>query len=105
MYCRVFPTLGNEMKEPNLAQSFLGRDIVAIHDFSKAEIQYILDYAKKMVPVARGEKRATPLQGKILASLFFEPSTRTRLSFETAITRLGGRIIGITDKTGTGRTA
>jgi aspartate carbamoyltransferase catalytic subunit len=88
------------MKKTNLAQSFLGRDIVAIHDFSKSEIEHILDYAKKMVPIARGEKRATPLQGKILASLFFEPSTRTRLSFETAITRLGGKVIGITEREG-----
>ena len=88
------------MKKTNIAQSFLGRDIVAIHDFSKSEIEYILDYAKKMVPIARGKKRAIPLQGKILASLFFEPSTRTRLSFETAFSRLGGKVIGITEREG-----
>ena len=88
------------MKKPDLAKSFLGRDIVSIHDFSKDEIEFILDSSQKMVPIARGEKRATPLQGKILSSLFFEPSTRTRLSFETAISRLGGKVIGITEREG-----
>jgi len=88
------------MISSELTQSFLGRDIVSIHDFSKKEIEFILARAKDMVPVARGEKHATPLNGKILASLFFEPSTRTRLSFESAMNRLGGQVIGITEREG-----
>ncbi|WP_455392165.1 aspartate carbamoyltransferase [[Eubacterium] cellulosolvens] len=88
------------MKEADYSRSFLGHDIVSIHDFTKDEIEYILDQAKKMVPIARGEKQATALGGKILSSLFFEPSTRTRLSFETAMCRLGGRVIGITEREG-----
>lgn len=88
------------MKKSNFAQSFVGRDIVSIHDFSFEEIEFILDYAKRMIPLARGEQGATPLTGKILSSLFFEPSTRTRLSFESAMSRLGGQVVGITEREG-----
>lgn len=81
--------------------NFEGKDIISIRDFSKSEINQILKYAKKMVPYAKGEKTTTILQGKVLSSLFFEPSTRTRLSFESAMNRLGGRIIGFADPTAT----
>jgi len=77
--------------------NFKGRDVISIKDFSKEEIRYILNYAKKMVPYAKGEKYTEILREKILSSLFFEPSTRTRLSFESAMNRLGGRIIGFDD--------
>ena len=72
---------------------FKGRDIISMDDFSKDEILYILDIAKKM------NKKEYPdlLKGKVMASLFFEPSTRTRLSFETAMKRLGGEVIGFTE--------
>jgi aspartate carbamoyltransferase catalytic subunit len=88
------------MSGKDLADTFLGRDIVSIHDFSKKEIEYILDFAKNMVPIAKGKKRVTTMNGRILSSLFFEPSTRTRLSFESAMSRLGGRVIGITEREG-----
>ena len=80
---------------------FKGRDIISIKDFSKDEINYILSYSKKMVPYARGEKYVDMLKGKVLSSLFFEPSTRTRLSFESAMNRLGGRVIGFSDPSAT----
>jgi aspartate carbamoyltransferase catalytic subunit len=69
------------------------RDLISITDYSKEE------YLKIMSLAAEFEKNPNQelLQGKVVASLFFEPSTRTRLSFETAISRLGGRIIGIAD--------
>ena len=54
-----------------------------------------------MVPYAKGEKYKDILRGKILSSLFFEPSTRTRLSFDSAMNRLGGKIIGFSDPSGT----
>jgi aspartate carbamoyltransferase catalytic subunit len=54
-----------------------------------------------MVPIAKGKKRSRVLEGCILATLFFEPSTRTRLSFETAINRLGGRALGFSSPDGT----
>jgi aspartate carbamoyltransferase catalytic subunit len=88
------------MQKADLKESFVGRNVVSISDFSKAEIEYILNYADSMVPIAKGEKSGTTLSGKILSTLFFEPSTRTRLSFETAMHRLGGQIIGITEREG-----
>ncbi|NLE03519.1 MAG: aspartate carbamoyltransferase [Crenarchaeota archaeon] len=74
---------------------FKGRDIASIEDFSKEEVNYILDKAKTMEPLAA--EGSTLLKGKILATLFFEPSTRTRLSFEAAMLKLGGSIIGFGD--------
>ena len=80
---------------------FKGRDVVSIKDFSKQEIQSIFSYAKKMIPYAKGEKTTSILKGTILASLFFEPSTRTRLSFESAMHRLGGKLIGFAEPSST----
>ncbi len=75
--------------------TFKGRDIVSTEDFTQAEINHILDIAKTMEPLAK--KGSDILKGKILATLFFEPSTRTRLSFETAMLKLGGSSIGFAD--------
>jgi aspartate carbamoyltransferase catalytic subunit len=81
--------------------NFTGIDIISIKDFSKKEINYIIEYAKKMIPYAKGEKYKDILKGKVLSSLFFEPSTRTRLSFESSMNRLGGKVIGFSDPSGT----
>ena len=70
------------------------RHVISAHDLSTDQIIEILDRAESMLPVARGEEVADSLRGKVLASIFFEPSTRTRLSFETAMNRLGGGVIG-----------
>ena len=69
------------------------RSIVSISDYSHEKIQYLLDMSSEM---ERRPNRKT-LQGKVVATLFFEPSTRTRLSFETAANRLGARVIGFSD--------
>jgi len=81
--------------------NFKDRDVISVKDFSKTEINDILSYAKKMVPYAKGEKHTDILKEKILSSLFFEPSTRTRLSFESAMHRLGGSVIGFADPNAT----
>lgn len=72
---------------------FKGRDIVSIRDFSKKDLLHILERSREM-------EAETPdlLCGKILSTLFFEPSTRTRLSFESAMCRLGGKVIGFSDE-------
>ncbi|MCQ2211104.1 MAG: aspartate carbamoyltransferase [Paludibacteraceae bacterium] len=69
------------------------QSLVSITDYSKEKILQILEKA------ANFEKNPNQqiLNGKVIATLFFEPSTRTRLSFETAVNRLGGRIIGFSD--------
>jgi len=71
------------------------RSLISINDYSKEEYDKILNLA------AEFEKNPDQniLDGKVVATLFFEPSTRTRLSFESAINRLGGRVIGFTDAT------
>jgi len=65
--------------------------IISAKDFSRDDIEYILKKAKDMKIT---KKDSEILKGKILATLFFEPSTRTRLSFESAMYRLGGNVIG-----------
>jgi aspartate carbamoyltransferase catalytic subunit len=74
---------------------FEGRDIVSIKDFSRKEINYLLNRSQAMEQMAR--KGSDMLKGKILATLFFEPSTRTRLSFEAAMLKLGGSTIGFAE--------
>ncbi|HDN50875.1 MAG TPA: aspartate carbamoyltransferase [Thermoplasmatales archaeon] len=74
--------------------NFKGRDVISIKDFSKEEILHMLNVAEKMLPIAEGRKKSEMLRGSIMSSLFFEPSTRTRLSFEAAMKRLGGDVIG-----------
>ncbi len=75
--------------------SFLNRDIISLRDFSREEIDYVLEIAEAMESIAK--TGSDMLKGKILATLFFEPSTRTRLSFEVAMQRLGGSTIGFAE--------
>ena len=69
------------------------KSLVNIEDYSKDDIMRIIDTASKF----KQQPNRPLLKGKVCATLFFEPSTRTRLSFETAINRLQGRIIGFSD--------
>lgn len=71
----------------------INKSLVSITDYSKEDILRILNLARKFDE----NPNRRLLEGKVCATLFFEPSTRTRLSFETAVNRLGGRIIGFTD--------
>jgi len=84
-----------------MSMAFKNRDLISIKDLSKQEITAIINYAKNMVPYAKGEKHTDILRKKILSTLFFEPSTRTRLSFESAMNRLGGRVIGFAEPSAT----
>ncbi len=68
--------------------------IISMRDFSRDDIDVILAKSKEFEPFASG-RRSDLLCGKILATLFYEPSTRTRLSFETAMKRLGGEVIDL----------
>ena len=74
---------------------FAGRDIVSIKDFSREEIDHILKMTDVVEPMAKAGSHA--LDGKIMATLFFEPSTRTRLSFESAMYRYGGKCLGFAE--------
>ncbi len=71
------------------------RDLISIQDLDRKTIDLILKTAQEMEEVA--VNRSDELSNKIMATLFFEPSTRTRLSFESAMIRLGGRVLGFAD--------
>lgn len=73
---------------------FKGKDILTLEHFTREELDYILDIASKFEAVAAGRKKSKILDGKILATLFYEPSTRTKNSHEAAMLRLGGGVIG-----------
>ncbi|MDD5570271.1 MAG: aspartate carbamoyltransferase [Bacteroidales bacterium] len=75
--------------------SLKSRSLVSINDFTKEEQLQVLELAQSF------EKNPVQdiLKEKVVATLFFEPSTRTRLSFESAVSRLGGKIIGVSDVT------
>lgn len=73
------------------------KDVVSIKDLTKDQIEEILDLSERMVPYALGDKRKRVLDGKILGNLFFEPSTRTKLSFESAALRLGCDVIDVSE--------
>ncbi|MEM2110884.1 MAG: aspartate carbamoyltransferase [Candidatus Bathyarchaeia archaeon] len=75
--------------------NFTNRDVVSIRDFTREEIDYVLKIAETMEPLVN--EGSDMLRGKVMASLFFEPSTRTRLSFETAMHKLGGDAIGFSE--------
>ncbi|MFP4047877.1 MAG: aspartate carbamoyltransferase [Bacteroidales bacterium] len=70
------------------------KSLISINDYSKEEIIRLLDVAEEF----EQQPVQNILEGKVIASLFFEPSTRTRLSFESAINRLGGKVIGFASK-------
>jgi aspartate carbamoyltransferase catalytic subunit len=79
--------------ETALTRRMAGADIISVRQFEAGELRTLLDV------VERFEGPCEPLlQGKVLAALFFEPSTRTRLSFESAMMRLGGKALGFADE-------
>ncbi|MDL2261111.1 aspartate carbamoyltransferase [Methanimicrococcus sp. OttesenSCG-928-J09] len=69
--------------------------IISTREYTKEMFDEILELAELLEPIAKGEVKSKLLDGKVLALLFFEPSTRTRMSFETAMIRLGGQIINM----------
>ena len=71
----------------------IGKSLVSIIDYTKDEYLKILDLAAEF----EKQPKQTILEGYVIATLFFEPSTRTRLSFESAVNQLGGSIIGFSD--------
>ncbi|MCD9545728.1 aspartate carbamoyltransferase [Photobacterium carnosum] len=73
-----------------MANSLFKKHIISISELNRAELELIIGTAARL----KAEPNPTLLKNKVVASCFFEPSTRTRLSFETAIQRLGGTVVG-----------
>ena len=70
------------------------KHIISIKDFSRDEIDYVLKKSALMEEKLKSGETSSLMKGKILANLFFEPSTRTRMSFEASMKLLGGQVIG-----------
>ena len=68
-------------------------DLTTMDDLNNKEIENLLDNAERLLPVAKGDVHLPLLEGKVLANMFFENSTRTRMSFESAMKRLGGSVL------------
>jgi aspartate carbamoyltransferase catalytic subunit len=81
--------------------NFKGAHIVSARELDREDIEHILDLAEDMIPIAKGDKSSSLMKGKIMATLFYEPSTRTRFSFHSAMLRLGGLFLGFSDPGGT----
>jgi aspartate carbamoyltransferase catalytic subunit len=75
---------------------FFGKSIISVRDLDKQKLESIFDATNKIIDMG-GDQRREIARGKTLGYLFFEPSTRTRLSFEAAMALLGGTSIGIAD--------
>ena len=78
-------------------RSFLGRDILSLKDFSRDEFTRVFQVADDLAPFARDRRNTDLLKGKSLLTAFYQPSTRTRLSTEAAMHRLGGHVLGFSD--------
>ncbi len=76
--------------------SLSGRHILSIDSFDRTTLEQLLAVARVLEPVARRQFRCNVLDGAVLANLFFEASTRTRMSFHTAFSRLGGSVVDTT---------
>jgi aspartate carbamoyltransferase catalytic subunit len=88
--------MDTELLTPQDHEIFKDRRIISMRDFSRETICRVLEVAERFE-----DYTGDLLRGRILASLFFEPSTRTRLSFDSAMKRLGGTVIGFADSKGT----
>lgn len=93
----MHPNLGTSTLTDNpmstRSTTFSKRDILSINDLSKSDILHVL----KLAAALKTRPQPKLLDGFLMGSCFFEPSTRTRLSFESAMQRLGGRVVGFAD--------
>lgn len=77
-----------------MVKIFRLKNIISIKEFEREDIEFILDEASKLEDIAKSREVSEELKGKLLGLMFFEPSTRTKMSFETSMKRLGGDCIG-----------
>ncbi len=78
-------------------RSFLGRDILSLKDFERHDYMRIFQVGEELEPYARDRRNSDLLRQKTLVTAFYQPSTRTRLSTEAAMHRLGGHVVGFSD--------
>lgn len=79
-----------------MTNPFFGRDVISIKDFSKSDLEYLFKTSDRIQALPLEDKKRLAA-GRLLGVMFFEPSTRTRLSFEAAMLSIGGETISITE--------
>jgi len=92
--------MGRIVGKPNSSSSgsgLRGKDLISFKDLSKGQVISILNESESMLRALTRRAKLEYLENRIMATAFFEPSTRTRLSFESAMQRLGGGVIGFSD--------
>ena len=78
-------------------RSFLGRDILSLKEFERNEFERVFEVCDELAPIARKRRNIDLLADKTLLTAFYQPSTRTRMSTEAAMHRLGGHVLGFSD--------
>ena len=78
-------------------RSFLGRDILSLKDFERNEFERVFEVCDELAPIAKSRRNTDLLVHKTLLTAFYQPSTRTRMSTEAAMHRLGGHVLGFSD--------
>jgi aspartate carbamoyltransferase catalytic subunit len=78
-------------------RSFLGRDILSLKDFERNEFERVFEVCDELAPIAKNRRNTDLLANKTLLTAFYQPSTRTRMSTEAAMHRLGGHVLGFSD--------
>src|SRR5512134_3826548 len=78
-------------------RSFLGRDILSLKEFERADFERIFEVCDELAPIAKTRRNTDLLAGKTLLTAFYQPSTRTRLATEAGMHRLGGHVLGFSD--------
>ena len=78
-------------------RSFLGRDILSLKEFERADFERVFETCDELAPIAKGRRNTDLLKDKTLLTAFYQPSTRTRMSTEAAMHRLGGHVLGFSD--------
>ena len=78
-------------------RSFLGRDILSLKDFERNEFERVFEVCDELAPIAKSRRNTDLLASKTLLTAFYQPSTRTRMSTEAAMHRLGGHVLGFSD--------
>jgi aspartate carbamoyltransferase catalytic subunit len=78
-------------------RSFIGRDILGLRDFERDDYTRIFEVCDRLAPLARDRRNGDVCKDKTLLTAFYQPSTRTRLSTEAAMHRLGGHVLGFAD--------
>ncbi len=84
-----------------MATILKGKDIIDVKDLKLEHLSLIIETAERFETVMASGGRLTNMAGKVMATLFFEPSTQTRLTFETAMLKMGGSVVSVTDAAST----